>query len=68
MNLFYLLISILIQPIISTGLKISPKILEIVLDLIRQNIDVNAIFEIIRACQEDNDRNKKYGRGPGKTS
>ncbi|KAL5249105.1 hypothetical protein ACHWQZ_G018067 [Mnemiopsis leidyi] len=50
------------------GLKISPKILEIVLDLIRQNIDVNAIFEIIRACQEDNDRNKKYGRGPGKTS
>ena len=53
---------------IPTGLKISPKILEIVLDLIRQNIDVNAIFEIIKACQEENDRNKKYGRGPGKTS
>ena len=50
------------------GLKISPKILEIVLDLIRQNIDVNAIFEIIKACQEDSDRNKKYGRGPGKPS
>ena len=46
------------------GLNISPCIIEIVLDLIRQNIEVNAIFDMIRACQEESDRSKKFGRGP----